>query len=260
MTESAPARATLPKAYLRLDPNIDQTHADPGAMVTLMCAANRQPHRGRFRSRAIAEKVCGRKIVTAALGRGDLEAEADGRLYLVGWDEWQEGDWTVGERQKRIRNRRNGVTSDPLPERDTVTVEPLHDRAAPSEALGRKGFRAEDVLSDALTAPANGHDPTDAEWNRLRRLFMDLTGQAYPLPNRLSGYGATAWAWMSLPWSQVESAVRSVASTIDGTPTVKQLVFGAEDVLHPVPRMSGNPKQAKADEKAAILARLRGTN
>jgi hypothetical protein len=132
-------KGTLPKAYLRLDPNIDQTHTDPGAMVRLLCAANRQPHRGRFKSRDLMEAILGKAIVRDAITRRDVVEQPDGRYYVPGWDEWQEGDWTVGERQKRIRARRNaGNVTESHPERDTDTSPPSPDRAAPSEALGSK--------------------------------------------------------------------------------------------------------------------------
>lgn len=101
-------KGQLPKAYLRVDPNIDQQHPDPAEMVGLLCAANRQPHRGRFKSRALMEGILGKRAVARLIDRGDVLELPDGRWYVPGWDEWQEGDWTVSERQSRIRNRRNG--------------------------------------------------------------------------------------------------------------------------------------------------------
>lgn len=103
-------RGQLPKAYLRIDPNLDATHPAPGDMVELLCAANRQPRRGLFKTRELALRVLGRPLLTKSLDRGDLVEVKDG-LYVAGWDEWQEGDLTVGERMSRLRSRkRNGVT------------------------------------------------------------------------------------------------------------------------------------------------------
>lgn len=102
-------RGQLPKAYLRIDPNLDATHPAPGDMVALLCAANRQPKRGQFKSAGLAEKVLGRSLYRRCIGRGDLIARGDG-VYVDGWDEWQEGDFTVGERMKRLRSRRNNDT------------------------------------------------------------------------------------------------------------------------------------------------------
>ena len=101
-------RGQLPKAYLRVDPNIDQVHPDPGAMIGLLCVANRQPHRGRFRDRSLLEKLLGKRLVQRLYERGDVYDLPDGRVLVPGWDEWQEGDHTVADRQRRIRRRRNG--------------------------------------------------------------------------------------------------------------------------------------------------------
>jgi len=79
-------------------------------MVALLCAANRQPRRGRFKSADLALRVLGRSLYRRSLERGDLIQNGVG-LYVDGWDEWQEGDFTVGERMTRLRvKRRNRVT------------------------------------------------------------------------------------------------------------------------------------------------------
>jgi hypothetical protein len=102
-------KGVLPKAYLRISPDLDQ-HEDPLTMVRLMCLAHRQPERGRFRGEANVIRAIGRKRFNEAVTRGDLERDGLDRWYLVGWDEWQEGDFTVGERMRRMRARRNSVT------------------------------------------------------------------------------------------------------------------------------------------------------
>jgi hypothetical protein len=99
-------KGQLPKAYLRIDPNLDQ-HPDPGAMTVLICVANRQTWRGRFKSREALDHIFGKRQATRYIDRGDIAPEAD-HWYVPGWDEWQEGDLTVGERQARVRARRNG--------------------------------------------------------------------------------------------------------------------------------------------------------
>jgi hypothetical protein len=77
-------------------------------MVRLICAANRQPKRGRFRGDVVVSRLIGPKRFRAAVARGDLIREGEVHWYLDGWDEWQEGDFTVGERMHRLRTRRNG--------------------------------------------------------------------------------------------------------------------------------------------------------
>ena len=126
-----------PKAYLRIDPNIDQVRTDLDSFVRLLCAANRQPRRGYFKSEQIARMVLGKAALHKAVNGGDLTLCADGSLYVDGWTEWQEGDLNVGERMRRLRNRKRNaaVTQGVTP---TVT-EPSPKRIPPSEALRRQG-------------------------------------------------------------------------------------------------------------------------
>ena len=157
-------RGQLPKAYLRVDPNLDQTHPDHlEEFVRLLCVAARQPSRGRFRSRAVLEGLFSRAVVSRFYARGDVADQADGRVYVQGWDPWQEGDLTVAERMRRVRNSRNndvtessrpsdGAVSDASPGRNGPVTEPLPKRISPSEASRRQGVKAVDVLSD-VTSP-----------------------------------------------------------------------------------------------------------
>lgn len=110
------------RAYLRIDPLIDERkgHYSPaqlGAFVKVLALTSRQTTRGRFRStKALIGTLPAAyaKHVPFLVEQGDLIELLDGSLYFDGYDEWQEGDVTVGERMKRLRNRhRNGgVTSD----------------------------------------------------------------------------------------------------------------------------------------------------
>lgn len=101
-----PERGQLPKAYLRIDPNLDSTHPAPADMVALLCAGNRQPKRGLFKSEELAKAVLGVALYRRCLERGDLRSNGPG-VYIDGWDEWQEGDVNVGERMRRLRARRH---------------------------------------------------------------------------------------------------------------------------------------------------------
>jgi Restriction endonuclease len=89
-----------------MSPNLDQ-HPNPLAMVQAMCAANRQPERGRFREPVVLERTVGRKAYRAMVDREDVVPANPGPgVYLDGWDEWQEGDMTVAERMRRHRARK----------------------------------------------------------------------------------------------------------------------------------------------------------
>jgi hypothetical protein len=127
------------RAYLRLSPRTfhDKAVVDrypPGAFAAfsaVLCLAEEQPERGRFRSEKLLrlhldEPMDGVRIgwgkwVGYLLEHGDLERRPDGSLYVTGWDDWQEGDVTVAERMSRLRARKaNGAERNH--EAPTVTV------------------------------------------------------------------------------------------------------------------------------------------
>lgn len=165
-------RLTLPRAYLRMSPNLDQ-HPDPEGMVLLLCAANRQPQRGRFRDKATLSRALGTARLKRFLDRGDV-VQVVGGWYVEGWDEWQEGDLTVGERQARIRDRRrdsaviqplssrDSVTAgddlQPLSSRDNAVTRPSLDRAAPSEAIGVRRTSSHEEVDEGSTRPSTSQD------------------------------------------------------------------------------------------------------
>lgn len=241
---SAHEKGTLPKAYLRMDPNIDQTHPDPGGMVRIMCAANRQPVRGWFKSRALMEAALGKPLVKAAIGRRDV-VEVDGRWAVPGWDEWQEGDWTVGERQRRIRARRNAgnvtlsrsqrdeVTPTPLPRRDEVTPPHLSPSSPPtpppiSPGASGVGQRAPSVNQKPGTvrAPRGGRGPSgdgDAwsgfgpEWQGFRAAWAE---RGYRLPPTGDGGDADGehQSQRRLLWTIVDEWPGSVGAWVREAP------------------------------------------
>lgn len=162
-------RDGMPRAYLRIDPNIDQTMPDLEAFIRLMCAAARQPERGRFKDRRLLERAIGRAKAVKAIARGDVVTLEDGRLYVEGWDEWQEGDITVGERMRRMRARRsrNKVTPPTSPARNDVTT----------DAVAKGGTSSSSASGDGDSPPnpppsgglrANGTNPRAlAELNKV---------------------------------------------------------------------------------------------
>lgn len=102
----------MTRAYIRLDPAFDDNKtAYPdgpySALIACFCIAEMQPQRGRFRNQAYLKALLGRRgrYLKYLIDHGDIVTLADGRLYIDGWDEWQEGDWKVGERLARLRHR-----------------------------------------------------------------------------------------------------------------------------------------------------------
>ena len=131
-----------------MDPNLDQTKTDIEAFVRLLCAGNRQPKRGRFKSRALLEATVGRARATRLIDAGDVVEAEDGSLTIDGWDIWQEGDMSVGERMQRYRAKH----SRNMPVTPTVT-EPSRERIPASEASRQQGVKALDAATQ-LTGDA----------------------------------------------------------------------------------------------------------
>jgi hypothetical protein len=117
------------RAYLRLDPNLpDRKSEYPDgayrAYIDTLCFAEQQPQRGRFRSRRLLSVLLEKrsKWIPYLISHGDLTETDTGKLYVDGWDEWQEGDVTVTERMRRLRSRRRDVTPRDTPEVTVPTV------------------------------------------------------------------------------------------------------------------------------------------
>ena len=126
----------MPRAYLRLDPNVDQVYPElRNTFAGLLCSGHRQPERGRYRNRRLVEELHSRPFVARCYVRGDLVDLPDGRVYIDGWDEWQEGDFTVAETDVffAISGRVSKVYSAgraPRPERAAASAVAAADAAA----------------------------------------------------------------------------------------------------------------------------------
>jgi hypothetical protein len=155
-----------------------------------LCSGHRQPDRGRYRDRATVEGLHSRPFVKAAFDRGDLVTLSDGRVYIDGWDEWQEGDLTVAERMRRMRqrrrNKRNGVTPTPSPDRSGVTTDALDvvnvslsgvsDSVPPTPTSG--GRRSEGTNPRAVAAEMTRRAEEAERGRKARRNARYLAQQA----------------------------------------------------------------------------------
>lgn len=166
----------MPRAYLRIDPNLDQ-HPDPLGMLLLLCAGARQAERGHFKDRTVVARAIGTARTKALVSRRDIVELTDGRWYIEGWDEWQEGDYTVGERMKRMRARRKRssnvapVTVPASPPRNDVTTDAskeitlsssssygVGDEYSPPPQVGRRNDKT-NPRALGTNPRANGHSP-----------------------------------------------------------------------------------------------------
>lgn len=151
------------RAYLRLDPNLPDRKADyPDgayrAYIDTLCFAEQQPQRGRFRSRKLLAVLLEKRArwIAYLIEHGDL-VPFDNKLYVDGWDEWQEGDVTVSERMKRLRSRRKGDTPTDTPRVTPPTVTP------PSSGGGKPQAKA--VSGGASRGGAPSRAPSTGSFN-----------------------------------------------------------------------------------------------
>lgn len=172
----------MSRAYIRLDPGfferkvIEQEYA-PGeamALVGAFCLAEQQTPRGRFRNERVLRALLGQygRHVPSLVARGDLVVLEDRRVYIEGWDEWQEGDVTVKERMARIRNRnrrRNPDRNPTVPPRlGSSSTSSQRDEAELTPAPAGRGRRKDGTnpRAQGSNPRADGTNPREVERDR----------------------------------------------------------------------------------------------
>jgi len=239
---------TLPDLYERKAFGTDTHPAYPPSAVAcfvgVLCFAEQQPERGRFKSRrvlvALLEGPHGKgRSIAKQLGylieHGDLVEKADGTLYVEGWDELQEGNWQVAERMERYRDRRKAVT---VP----VTVEHQSDTAPvtddPSRVVAESG-RQRAVDTGRETAPDD-----EPEWSVLSYL---ASVKAVIQPNG-NGYHRELIALVERQGPvKVIAAMKARYAAGDRSP--RQLLYGASNDLEPITRPA--PVKEKGGHQAS---------
>ena len=163
------------RSYIRLDPNLPATKAAYSdgqwrAYVEVLCHSEWQPRRGTFQTERLLRVILGRRArhIPYLVAHRDLIRNADGSLYVAGWAEWNEGDYTAAERMRRYRARK-GVTPGVTP---PVTA-PL--RTDPSERVTPRGVEVvREVGGTGRNGPQTfmGWAPPPAEPEEVRRERM----------------------------------------------------------------------------------------
>lgn len=241
------------RAYQRIDPRtyerkvLDQGYPLPAfaAYIGALNAGEAQPDRGRFRTEAVLRALLGPagRWVGFLVERGDLVRLPDGRLYLEGWDEWQEGDWKVAERVTRIRNRKRTPSSVADVTVETVT----HDTVAPvytpsdgdrltaavsakrdSPSVGTSGGGSGGVSGG--TAPADDVALVAAWLARERKAWVPEGAASIELARLVDQHGVPA---VLAVLGELDPSMR------DG----RQYVYGAMKRLNPLP---AGPRNGKA--------------
>jgi hypothetical protein len=172
-----------PEMFARKVVHKKYTPAQFATFVAVLCLAEEQPQRGRFRSERLLRLLLDDPIDSVHLGwgkhvaflieQGDLVRLSDGSLYMDGWDEWQEGDLTVRDRVARLRARRkgdtvptvtgnaNGVTPHvTVGVTDGVTVPTVYNPSSVSVGVG---------ISRSVGSPTVSNDNEERRWRAAAR-------------------------------------------------------------------------------------------
>jgi hypothetical protein len=243
------------RAYIRLDPAFAERKADypdgpHAALIDTFCLAELQPQRGRFRSlRYLAALLDKRgRHVPYLVEHGDIVVLEDGHVYVDGWDEWQEGDWKVGERVARVRSRqRIGVGNGPVTV--GVTVENVRPhRLDLSDSAGAGG---------ALTKPrADSGTPLVRAVFEEREGIPHITSDVQEAGESIAGTGILTAGDRQL--TELDRLVETHgadavigAFRAIGKGTWRQLVWGAMKRLEPIPGSLSKVDAREAEIEAA---------
>lgn len=174
------------RAYLRVDPalferKVIQQEYPPlayAAFSAILCLADSQPVRGRFRDERLMRALLGplSRQTAFLMEKGDVILAkkhrecgncpsghgSAGQLYVDGWDEWQEGDWQVKERMARVRGKKRNGSDAPGSNPDRIPTV----LAGRSEAIDEAGQPARYIDAYKAFAQLQGHKPdaTEKKW------------------------------------------------------------------------------------------------
>lgn len=245
------------RAYHRVDPLMDErkghyTPAQLGAFLKVQLLAGRQTARGRFRSVAALRALLPSayvKHVAFLLAEGDLDELTDGTVYVDGWDEWQEGDLTVADRMKALRNRRRNSTVT-----DAVT-RPSPSAIRSSVGVG-VGISGESYDSPSTRESFDGRDDLEAFLVLRRR--APTPKQRRLLDEVLDRHDLTGPAWAAdVMYKHPDDPIGAVLEADKAYRAERIAEAQAAEAPKPIPRRPrGLPQTTR--EIMAEMALLRG--
>lgn len=253
----------MARAYLRLDPawfehkivEKQYPHGAATAWMAALCLCETQPERGRFRTEKLLRLLLDEpkhgantnlgKWVPFLVEHGDLIRQPDGSLYMDGWDEWQEGDLTVKDRMQRLRSRKRDG-GDPA----SVTVPTVNTPSSVSGSGRPLAVSASNARVTSRIQPEDGlphitEAVQDAAENRVGIGILSAGDKPLTELDRLCEFHGEAAVLTAL--EEVPPKDRRLSWT--------QLIYGARNVLEPIPGSALYRERQAKDESAK--ARIR---
>ena len=253
----------MTRAYIRLDPAFDErkeSYPDGpyAALVGTFCLGEAQPDRGRFRSLDYLKRLLGRRgrHVQYLLDHKDIVLLKDGRIYIDGWDEWQEGDLKVAERVSVLRARR-GVPDHRSPGATRTANWRLRQQVFERDSFtcrycGQADYERDWLVADHVIPEPGG--PTTLD---------NLVTACRPC-NKLKGGRTPEEAGMPLLTVTRHGDAPRVPSHTDVTPSMKRSSGGAQQSGALTSRLSDDEARGHLDKLADVLeangSRPRKTN
>jgi hypothetical protein len=115
---------------------------------------------------------------------------------------------------------------------------------APSNAPGNAHGTAQSMPSKEEKSRDETSRENAPDEDALRSLAEELTGQSYAIPHFEGGLGAKARQQLRAHGlGRVTQAWQTVAAATGQNPTLRQIVFGADDLLNPVPRLGARDRE-----------------
>lgn len=191
--------------------------------------------------------------VDRLIGAGLIATVGQHRFHIPALDAKRNAASNAASNAARIRHGTARSNAESLPTRRRPDVDKDQTLTARPSLDGPMGPELANIYD-----LATGVDPIPVDVRRLQRLAADLTGD--PFVNIHAGLGLKAvneqlphgFDRVESAWRQVSTRVRA-ASGPNVKPTLRQLVFGADEILNAVPRPDA--KEQREDETRAEFDR-----